>query len=281
MNNLSPTAGDAGEASFLQEFRREAQATAARVDHADGARLNTLSAQGALPSVPAPAVAAHAPGAALAAEALPLTQAAARFAPNKALIANGGALAAGAGYLAGNAVRDGAVAPGGATTSEMAMRPKGMTNPDLRTTSDSTKKAMADAPDPCKTGDGQNHHIVPSSLMTDNKVFLEAIGFKLDDPANMIRLPQTEEPRTDMEKLCGELRPLHNRGHGKGKDYSNEVDTQLKDLAKRMQKGEFTPTEGKEKVGKLMDEIRGALRSGRYDSLADRDLADFIGNIKL
>ncbi|MBX7483913.1 hypothetical protein [Qipengyuania qiaonensis] len=97
LNRVDP---QKGEASFIQEFRRSAETTASDIDRRDTARLNTMSAMGVL-SGSLPAAAAKAPGASLAAEALPVTETFARITPKNSVAIAAGATGAAIGIAAG------------------------------------------------------------------------------------------------------------------------------------------------------------------------------------
>jgi hypothetical protein len=169
--------------------------------------------------------------------------------------------------------------PGVPLLAPMARRPEGVNNRALQTTSDSARTAMAQAPDPCKNLPGQNHHIVPAQLMKRNEDFFTQIGFRLDDPANMVRLPRDPAEQADMAQLCGETRPTHNGPHDK---YAEAVNEKIDGIKEQLEEGKISPAEAQAKVQALMSEIRSAIASGRFGgSLNDAALAAHIRSLGL
>lgn len=138
---------------------------------------------------------------------------------------------------------------------------------------------MAQAPDPCKDLPGQSHHMMPAQLMERHEDFFTQIGFRLDDPANMVRLPRNGAEQTDMAQLCGETRPTHNGSHGK---YSDAVDDKIKGIKEALDDGDITSVEARAKVQMLMNEVRSAISSGRFSgSINDPALAAYIRSLAL
>jgi hypothetical protein len=161
--------------------------------------------------------------------------------------------------------------------SQMA-RPANVARP-LQTTSAGAAQAMAGAPDPCKFFSGQNHHMIPAASMQSNQGLLTAIGFRLDQPANMIRLPANQSQRSDMAQMCGQNRPVHNGSHGNS--YTNAVNEQLGRIQRNLNAGSVTPVGARAQVNSLMNQIRDGLSSGRFTSINDPQIAIFIRNIRL
>ena len=159
-----------------------------------------------------------------------------------------------------------------------AARPVGVSNPDLQTTSSRTATAMASSPDPCKNAPGQSHHVIPADLMKNNEAFFTKIGFKLDDGKNLLRLPNSAASQANMNAICGEMRSIHSGPHGR---YSNAVDEQIKAIERQLDAQKIDPAQAKAKVEVLINELQGALRSGRYQSMNDPALLQHIRNLRI
>lgn len=157
-------------------------------------------------------------------------------------------------------------------------RPANVSNPALQTTSRATATAMAGAPDPCKNLPGQNHHIVPAQLMQQHERFLTQIGFQLDDPNNLIRLPTDATQQNDMQQMCGATRPIHNGSHG---TYSQAVNQQLSRIEQQYVRGDITAAQARVKVDQLMQSVRSILNSGTYSSINDAGIARQIANLRI
>lgn len=159
----------------------------------------------------------------------------------------------------------------------MAGRPAGVPAA-LQTNPSTLAKAMAGAPDPCKNAGGQQHHIIPAELMVKHQQFLTRINFVLDQPANIIRLPGDAPQRSDMEKLCGELRPLHRGRHPDA--HKNAISDKLSQIENRMNSGQLSPAQARGEVNRLMSEIRAELSSTRHAMVNDISVANFIRMLK-
>jgi hypothetical protein len=157
---------------------------------------------------------------------------------------------------------------------QMAARPAGVPTA-LQTTASGITTAMAGAPDPCGNLPGQRHHILPAEIMSANQQFLTRIGFKLDQPANMMKLPANQSQRNNMAEMCGENRPIHSGRHPR--EYGNAVSEQLRAIEGRG----LGASESRELVNRLMSAIRTELSSGGYSSVSDPRLANFIRAIRL
>jgi A nuclease family of the HNH/ENDO VII superfamily with conserved AHH len=160
----------------------------------------------------------------------------------------------------------------------MAGRPAGVPAA-LQTTSSGIATAMAGAPDPCRNLPGQRHHIIPAEAMTANQAFLTRIGFTLDQPANMIKLPANATQRNDMSQMCGETRPIHNGRHPQS--YEQAVSQQLRGIESRLNAGTITRAEARSLVNELMSTIRTELTTGGYARINDSAVANFIRNLTL
>jgi A nuclease family of the HNH/ENDO VII superfamily with conserved AHH len=160
----------------------------------------------------------------------------------------------------------------------MAGRPAGVPAA-LQTTSSGITTAMAGAPDPCRNLPGQRHHIIPAEAMTANQAFLTRIGFVLDQPANMIKLPSNATQRNDMTQMCNETRPIHNGRHPQS--YEQAVSEQLQGIESRLNAGSITNAEARGLVNELMSKVRAELTTGGYARINDSAVANFIRNLRL
>lgn len=159
----------------------------------------------------------------------------------------------------------------------MAARPAGVSNPDLQTTNRATAAAMAGAPDPCRNLPGQRHHIIPAQLMARHESFLTQIGFRLDDPNNLVRLPSNAPQQANMQQMCGETRPTHTGSHGR---YTDALDGKLSRIEARFNRGDISAQEAMAQVRQLMSQIRAELSTGSHATINSQSLIDFINRLR-
>jgi A nuclease family of the HNH/ENDO VII superfamily with conserved AHH len=158
--------------------------------------------------------------------------------------------------------------------SAMAARPTGVPGA-LQTTPAGIKSAMAGAPDPCRNLPGERHHIIPAEIMGSHSAFLTRVGFKLDQSANMIKLPRDGQQRSDMQSLCQETRPVHSGRHPA--DYGRAIGERLREIESR----NLSAADSRVAINRLMSEIRQVMVSGNYAKVNDPNLVQFIRSLKL
>ena len=118
-------------------------------------------------------------------------------------------------------------------------RPAGLDRyPNLQTTRAGVAAAMADSDDPCRHLPGEDHHILPAGVMRPNQAFLNSIGFRLDSPENLIRLPADDRQRDVMSEMCGESRSTHRGRHPKA--YENAIDRHLQQIGEDFSAGRIS-----------------------------------------
>jgi hypothetical protein len=93
----------------------------------------------------------------------------------------------------------------------------------------------------------------------------------------MIRLPETLAERTAMNTVpgCGN-RTIHNGSHG---EYSKAVGEKLRDIEAQYDRGELTSTEARQAVGRLLNETKNLLQSGRFGNINDQALVQAIRDL--
>lgn len=149
----------------------------------------------------------------------------------------------------------------------------------LQTTSSGIARAMAGAPDPCNQLPGQRHHMIPASLMPTHQTFLTAIGFTLDQGANLINLPSNTTQQNGMAQHCRQNRPIHN---GRTASiYERAVSSQLNTIEGELNAGLITRQGAADKVQRLMTLIRRELESGRYANVNDPALSRTIAGWRI
>lgn len=149
----------------------------------------------------------------------------------------------------------------------------------LQTTASGIATAMANAPDPCNNLPGQRHHMIPASLTPIHQDFLKAIGFTLDQGANLINLPSTASQQAGMAQQCRQNRPIHNGRTAK--IYENAVSRQLNTIEGELNAGQITRQGAAAKVQRLMSLIRREIESGRYSNVNDPALARTIAEWRI
>lgn len=160
----------------------------------------------------------------------------------------------------------------------MAGRPAGVPAA-LQTTQGGAVTAMAGAPDPCRNLPGAAHHIIPASAMAANQAFLTKIGFVLDQPANMMKLPTNSTQQSDMSQMCGETRPIHQGRHPNS--YEQAISDKLQGIESRLNAGSITQSEARSLVNELMSKVRTEISTGGHLRINDASLSHFIRNLRL
>lgn len=133
------------------------------------------------------------------------------------------------------------------------------------------------APDPCRDMKGQRHHIIPAEAMAGHQKFLAQIGFALDQPANMIRLPSDGKMQQEMKEFCDQKRPIHLGRHPT--DYRNAISDKLTQIESRLNSGQINNAQARGEVNRLMGEIRAELSSSRHGFVNDASVIRFIRSL--